>query len=256
MNWNEHGQKGGQRPGRLDRGITIIEMLISTSLAIVLLMSLVVLYYSAAKTAAKEENLSSASREARLVLRRMARDFRLVGLLAPADMNGDSNDITRDVPSQTWSDSIRDDFEFATTYELAYTCDVDDDDHSETIWMYLDGNSLTQEIWEWSRDSVGWRQPQIRTLASNVDYLMFDYFDRDQNRIPQPTGYPGGGFTLSSGDRHRITAVEVRVVLRSAHEENAPAAYLIMPDGHSFHDQFRRSEFRFIIRGRNLSLGA
>ena len=250
------GQVGRGRILRRDRGITLLEMLLSTSLAIVLMMSLVVLYYSAAKTAAKEENLSSASRDARLVLRRMAREFRLVGLLAPADVNGDADDINRDVPNQTWSDSSRDDFEYANTYELVFTSDVDDDSTTETVWLYRSGTDLIEETWEWSRDSVRWRQPIIRTLASDVDYLLFDFYDRDQNRIPTPTGYPAGGVTLSSGDRHRVTVVEVTVVMRSDYEENGHAQYLSLPDGQSFYDNFRRSTHRFMIRGRNLSLGA
>ncbi len=250
------GQSGKRIRGKLSRGTSLLELLLSTSLAVILMMSLVVLYYSAAKTAAREENLSSANRDARMVLRRLAREFRLVGLMAAQDVDGNANDINRDVPNQAWSDSTRDDFEFATTYELAYTSDVDDDGLTETVWLYLDGNQLKQEIWEWSRDSVRWRQPNIRVLASNVDYLLFDYYDRLQERIPDPTGYPAGGFTLTSGERRSVTTVEVTVVLRSAHEENADSEYLSMPDGQVFYDKYRRSMYRFMIRGRNLSLGA
>jgi type II secretory pathway pseudopilin PulG len=255
---NRIGQrgKGSLHLGRCDRGITILEILLSTSLAIVLMMSLVVLYYSAAKSAAKEENLNSATREAQLVVRRLAHDFRLVGLMAPADVNGDTNDIRRDVPDQTWSDSARDDFEYATTYQLAYTSDVDNDGQTETVWLYLNGRNLMEKEWVWSRDSVRWRMPHTSTLATDVDYVLFDYYDRDQNRIPQATGYPNGGFVLSSGDRHRVTAVEVRVVVRSDNTENGPLESLVMPDGHTFYDRYRRAEYRFMIRGRNLSLGA
>ncbi len=256
MDPNGQGQRGITRAGRLDRGITLLEMLLSTSLAIVLLMSLVVLYYSAAKSAAKEENISSASRDARMVVRRLARDFRLVGLMAPEDANGDANDIKRDVPNQTWSDSTRDDFEFATTYQLAYTSDFDNDGRTETVWLYLSGTSLTERVWEWSRDSLRWRMPRTRVLANDVDYVFFDYFDREQHRIPQPTGYPVGGFTLSGGDRRRVTAVEVTVVVRSDQAENGPNEYLTLRDGHVFYDRYRRSVYRFMIRGRNLSLGA
>ena len=209
-----------------------------------------------AKTAAREENLSSASRESRMVSRRLAREFRLVGSLAAADADGNANDINRDVPSQTWSDSIRDDFEFANTYELIFTSDVDNDDRTETVRIYLDGTTLKEKVWEWSRDSVRWRAPVTRELASGVDYVMFDFYDRQQTRIPEPTGYPQGGFTLTSGDRQRVTVVEVTVVTRSEHAENQSAEYLVMPDGHSFRDRYKRSVQRFMIRGRNLSLGA
>lgn len=256
MDRSGQGQRGIAWKSRLDQGITLLEMLLSMSLAIVLLMSLVVLYYSAAKSAAKEENISSSTREARMVVRRLAREFRLVGLMAPQDANGDANDITRDVPSQTWSDSTRDDFEYATTYQLAYTSDFDNDGRTETAWLYLNGTLLTEKVWEWSRDSLRWRVPSTRVLANDVDYMFFDYYDNQQNRIPQPTGYPVGGFTLSGGDRRRVTAVEVTVVVRSDEAENRPAESLVLRDGHVFTDSYRRSVYRFMIRGRNLSLGA
>lgn len=241
---------------RRDRGISLLEMLLSMSLAIILLMSMVVLYYSAAKIAAKEENLSSASRDARLVLRRMAKDFRMVGLMAPADVNGDADDINYDVPGQVWSDSSHDDFELANTYELVFTCDMDNDSVTECVWLHLDGTNLIQEVWEWSRDSILWGPAHSRILARDVEYLLFDYFDREQNRIPEPSGYPEGGFTLSNGDRTRITLVEVTVVMRSAREESGSQEYLVMPDGRTFNDHYRRSVHRYMIRGRNLSLGA
>jgi type II secretory pathway component PulJ len=236
-------------------GVSMIEMLISLTLAMVLLVSLVMLYFGAAKSAAKEENISSASRAGRLISRRLARDFRLVGLMAQQDVDGDSNDINRDVPGEVWSDTTRDDFEYATTYELVFVGDIDNDDHTETVRLFLSGDTLHQETWEWSRVSRSWVGPIDRVLGSNVDHIIFDYFDRDDTRIPDTTGYASGGFMLSPGQRRRITSVEVTLCLRSASEENRQPETVALPDGTTYNDTFRRAVIQFQIRGRNLTLG-
>ena len=236
-------------------GISMIEMLISMTLAIVLMLSLIMLYFGAAKTAAREENISSASRDGRLISRRIARDFRLVGLIANEDLDGDSNDINQDVPGLMWSDSLRDDFDWATSYDLVFMGDVDNDDRTETVRLFLNGDSLIQQVWEWSRTNVAWNGPLQRVLGTNIDHLIFDYFDRDQLRIPDTTGFPAGGHILSAGQRRRITGVEVTLVLRSAMPENRLPETTTLADGTVFTDTFRRTVLQFMVRGRNLSLG-
>ncbi len=237
-------------------GYSLLEITIAMTLATVLLSSLFILYYGAARSAATEELRGQAYKESRLVNLRLSRELRLVGLMALQDVNGDSNDIRRDVPNETWSDSIRSDFEYANTYEIVYTSDVDDDGFTETVDYYLEGDVLKAKTWEYSRDSLRWKSPSIRTLASNVDFLMFRFYDRDGATVPDIVTYPSGGYTLSMGERVRVTAVEVTVVIRSKDEINGVAGMLYMPDGTYWYDKYRRVESRFIIRGRNLRLDA
>ena len=235
-------------------GVSLIELLISLGLAMVILVALVMLYFGAAKTAAREENISSASRAGRLISRRLARDFRLVGLIAPLDMDGDSNDISRDVPGQPWSDSTRDDFEYATSYELVYVGDIDNDSMTETVNLYQSGNQLMQKVWEWQRTTRSWTGPVERSLGSSLDHIIFNYFDDTQHRIPTgTTGYP---VTLSPGDRRTITSVEVTLCFRSASPENRRPERVVLPDSTTYFDTFRRVVLQFEIRGRNLKLGA
>lgn len=246
----------GKRPGRPGAGITIFEMLISMTLAIVLLLSLVMLYYGSMKTAAREENISSATQDGRLISRRLSRNLHMAGFVFPEDMDGDTNDINRDVPGQAWSDSSFENFEFASTYQLVYVGDVDDDNHTETTCLFLSGDSLIQMTWEWDLATRSWTGPVRRSLGTRVSRIIFDYFDKDQVRIPDTTGYPVGGFVLNDGQRLGITCVDITLVLQSENTENRIPETLVLPDGTTYDDQFRRSVIQFMVRGRNLSLGA
>jgi hypothetical protein len=245
----------GIRPGRLGAGITIFEMLISMTLAIVLLLSLVMLYYGSMKTAAREENISSATQDGRLISHRLSRNLHMAGFVFPEDMDGDTNDINRDVPGQSWSDSSFDDFEFASTYQLVFTGDVDNDNHTETTCLFLNGDSLIQMTWEWTLATRTWSGPVRRSLGTRISRIIFDYFDNVQVRIPDTTGYRPGGFVLNPGERRKITGVNITLVLRSANTENRIPDVLVLPDGTRYDDQFRRSVIQFMVRGRNLSLG-
>jgi len=239
-------------------GVSLLEMIIALTLATVMLTSLFSLYFGAAHAIAKEDNRMTADRSGRLVVQHLTRDFQLVGLMALQDVNGDANDIKRDVKFQTWSDSIRQDFEYANTYSAVITADIDNDGHTETVKYYLDAahKILKQQAWRWSRDSVTWLAPVTRNIASKVDFLMFRYFDKDGNTIPNPVTYPNGGYTLSAGERSRITEVEITVVTEADQAGDGKLAFLTMPDGTFWHDRMKRDVQRFVVRGRNLSLGA
>jgi type II secretory pathway pseudopilin PulG len=240
------------------RGVGLLELLISISLAMVLLSSLFTLYYGAARGAAKDENRNVSNRESQLISQRLMRDLRLPGLMAPLDIDGNANDINRDVPGQTWSDSVRQDFEYGNTYSLAFTADIDNDGRTETTRYRLDrtAHQIKEATWKWNRDSVRWTGPVERIIGRNVDYLAFKFFDKDGVTMPNPMVYPVNGYTLSAGERQRVTEVEVTIVTRSEHEENGHVASLIMPDGTHWSDKYTRLVNRFVIRGRNLSLGA
>jgi type II secretory pathway component PulJ len=163
-------ERGGGILGALRRrqgGFSVVEMMIATTLGTVLMASMFTLYYAAAASAAKEEARSAASREARMATMRLAREFRLVGLVATEDIDGDSNDINTDVSSMD--------------YEMVITSDIDDDGNTETVRYYRDEDALMSETWEWDRDSTMWTNPVRKTLAVNVDYLMFKYYDGDDN---------------------------------------------------------------------------
>lgn len=243
---------------RTGRGFTLLELLIGLVLSIVMLTSMFSLYYGAARGAAQNESRTVADREARMINHRLSRDFKLVGLLAPLDCNGDSNDARRDVPGMPWSDSLRQDFEEANTYSIVFTCDIDDDGFTETTRYVRDpGTSrLIQFAWKWSRDSMMWSPPVSRAVADHVDHILFNYFDRDGLPIPNPVQYPVGGYTLTTGERSRVTAVEITIVTRSERPVNGNSQYVHTPDGQYWYDDYRRVVQRFMVRGRNLSLGA
>ena len=239
-------------------GFTLLETLLSISLSIVLLSSLVILYYGAAKGAARDENVVVADREVRMITDRLSHDFKLIGLMALQDVNGDANDINRDVPGQTWSDSLRQNFEYANTYEVVFTSDFDNDGHTETVRYFFDHatHTIQCKYWRWSRDSLRWLQPRTRIVAHDVDYMTFVFYDKDGATIPNPLTWPIGGYTLSPGERVRATAMEATIVTKAGQIENGQKEPLTMPDGTHFNDKYPRVVSRFLVRGRNFTLGS
>jgi type II secretory pathway component PulJ len=248
------GQRASRAKRRLSSGTTLVELVIAMTLGTVLLTSLFSMYYAAASSASSEESRGAANREGRMAASHLAREMRLVGLIAPEDIDGDSNDIDTDIPDEIWSNGLRDNFEYANTYELVMTSDYDADSLTETIRFYLEGGLLRQQIWEWNRDSVEWGPPMSKTIANNVDYLMFMYFDSDGNPVPEI--FVSGGVTLTPGQRIRVTAVEITLVTRSSDIKQGNPEFVSVPDGAYWYDQYKRIVFRFMIRGRNLNIEA
>lgn len=237
------------------RGFTILETTISVSLSLLILTNLFIFYYGSAKTSAKEQIKMSADRESRMVAMALIKQLRLVGLTAPEDMDGDSNDINRDKSNFFFSDSVYDDFEYANTYSIVFTGDVDGDDRTECVMAYLSGDKIYERLWEWSTDSLTWGNEELRSMGNNVDYLMFNFFDSRGDPIPNPVVYPEGGYTLTSGERARVTTVEIIVVLRTEDILEGERQYTYLPDGTYWYDNYKRIVQRFMVRGRNLSIG-
>ena len=94
-------------------------------------------------------------------------------------------------------------------------------------------------------------------MGNNIDGLLFRYFDMDGNEIPQSGPIPMGGYTLTAGQRLRITAIELTIVVRSNNEEQVSHRnYVMLPDGRYWYDNYHREVYRFMVRGRNLNLDA
>jgi len=65
---------------------------------------------------------------------------------------------------------------------------------------------------------VKWARSKIpETSRRTLDFLLFRYYDRDGNTIPNPVTYPVNGYTLGAGERVRVTEVEITVVTKSDH---------------------------------------
>jgi type II secretory pathway component PulJ len=253
MNRHKIGENWADR--RAQKGGSLIEMTIAMALGTVILVSLFSLYYVAASTAAKEESRAAATKEGRLLAMRVVKDIRLMGLFATEDIDGDSNDIDRDVPDLTWSNGFHEPIEFASTYGLVISCDIDDDSLTETVGYWPNANGIQQDIWEWQRDSVDWGLRNARILGRNIDAVLFRYYDNRGNELPASGPIPSGGHVLSLGQRLRVTAIEITLLVRSDESANeAHNSYTVLPDGRYWYDGFHREVYRFMIRGRNLNL--
>ncbi len=238
------------------RGTTVLETTIALTMSMVLLTSMVILYVGAARSSSREDNTLTAYDEQRIFNQKMAREMKMVGMMATEDIDGDSNDISRDVPDQIWSDSLFEDIEYANTYMITLSSDIDGDDRTESVVYYQSDIGVWQRTWEWVRDSLEWSEQGARQLANNVDHLMFIFYDRNGDPVPDDTGFPEGGFTLTQGQRATVTAIEMIMVTRTAQADNGHREFLTLPDGTYFYDEFERTVQRFMIQGRNLRVGA
>lgn len=241
---------------RAQRGGSLLEMIIAMTLGTVILVSLFSLYYVAAASAAKEESRAVATTEGRMMSMRFVRDMRLIGLFATEDIDGDSNDIDRDVPDIDWSNGIHESIEQATAVSLVFSCDIDNDSLTETIGLWGNDDGIQQDVWEWHRDSVEWGIRNARVIGNNIDGILFRYYDTDGDEIP-PFGPLASGEELTISQRMQVTAIEISIVVRSENDQNQGIrTYTFLPGGRYWYDNHHREIYRFMVRGRNLNLDA
>ncbi|MFH1010867.1 MAG: hypothetical protein V1784_06510 [bacterium] len=233
-----------------ERGFTITELIMGMTLALIITAAATSLFQGVVRLAAVEGGDDKARADGRLIMKRLERNLRLTGLVAPRDADGDSDDITADVVGEVWSDTVRDDFEFAHINELIFMGDCDDDSATETIRLWQSGLHLYESIWQWSRDSVRWMGPIERQLANNVEKLLFFYFDRNGNSLP----IGGGSGPLTAGERRLVASVEMVLIMRSEYEDQQHPYMSYFPDGTSAYDGYQRFWLSSRIRSRNLWL--
>jgi prepilin-type N-terminal cleavage/methylation domain-containing protein len=235
------------------RGFSFVEMIIALGLAVIILTAFVQLYIYSGRATVWGEQRAQSTRESRLAMMRIQRDFRQAGLIAIEDADGDTNDIFRDVVGQTFSDSVNDMFEEATSNSVTFEGDIDNDNLTETVRYYLEGNRLKRYVWEWSRTYRRWI-PEIegRVVGNNVDFLMFTYFDGANNPIPNPVPSPYQGLTLNRQQRAGIKSVGVDLITRSDRQDFQRVHTGVYPDNTTFRDGFVRQHLADLVKCRNL----
>lgn len=232
----------------LELGFSILELIVGMTLALILMTVMTGMFQGVVRSASIEGTKDEARADGRLIMRRLERETRLMGLLGPPDMDGTSDDITRDVPGMAWSDSIRDDVEYAKIDELVLMGDCDNDSITETVRIWRNGLDLYETVWQWSRDSVKWGAPTNRLLSHNVERLIFFFYDQNGNPLPAA----GGPGPLTPGERWLITQVELVLIMRSSFEDKQHPYYSSFPDGTNACDGYRRFRLSSRIRGRNI----
>ena len=243
-----------------EAGFSVVEFTIAMTMTIVLMAVTANVFQGVMQRAALEGRKDDARANGRLILKRLEHNMRLIGLMAPLDVDGDSNDINTDVTGETWTDLVRDDFEYVIHDELVFTSDYDNDGITETVWIWRDDLDLHETVWEWSRDSVRWDEPTDRILARNVERLLFRFYDRYGNTVPQILGQSGGGSVLlsvplTSGERRLVVELEMILVLRSEFEDKQRPYYTMFPDETETCDGYLRFWLTTRVCGRNLALG-
>ena len=244
-----------------EAGFSVVEFTIAMTMTIVLMAVTVNVFQGVMQRAALEGRKDDARTNGRLILKRLEHNIRLTGLMAPLDVDGDSNDINTDVTGEMWTDSVRDDFEWGIDNELVFTSDYDNDGMTETVWIWRDDLDLHETVWEWSRDSMRWNAPTDRVLARNVERLIFRFFDRYGNTVPTMLSYGTGGTILpltaplTSGERRLVVEIEMILVLRSEFEDKQRTYDTMFPDGTETCDGYLRFWLTTRVRGRNLALG-
>ncbi len=231
-----------------ERGFSILELIVGMTLTLILMTVTASMFQGVVRSASVEGTKDEAKADGRLIMRRLEREMRLIGLLGPPDMDGTADDITRDVPGMAWSDSIRDDVEYAKMDELVLMGDCNNDSITETVRIWRSGLDLYETVWEWSRDSVRWEAPMNRILSHNVERLIFFYYDQNGNPLP----VAGGPGPLTAGERWLVAQIELVLIMRSSFEDKQHPYYSSFPDGTNTCDGYLRFWLSSRVRGRNL----
>jgi len=235
------------------RGFSIVELLVALTLTSVIIAAIIQVYVYSGRAAMWGGQSAQTYRDGRLAMMRMARDFRQAGLIAIQDVNGDPDDIFRDVAGQSFSDSLDEIFEEASWNCFTFQGDVDNDNSTETVRYCLEGTQLKRYVWGWSRPTRNW-VPEIqgRVVANNVDFVMFTYFDGGDLSIPNPIPDPYQGLTLTRAQRTAIRLIGVDLVIRSEREDLQKIHTGLYPDNTTYDDGFLRQHLASIIQCRNL----
>jgi type II secretory pathway component PulJ len=229
-------------------GFSIVELIIGMTLMLVLMTVTASMFQAVVRGASIGGTKDEARADGRLVMRRLERNLRVTGLRSPLDVDGTSDDISRDVPGMAWSDSIAEDFEFAQRDELVLMADCNNDSITETVRIWRNGLDLHETVWQWRRDSVKWGAPVHRLLSDNAERLIFFYYDPNGNPLPG-VGVSG---TLTAAERWLVSQVEMVLVMRSAFEDKQRPYYTSFPDGTYTCDGYLRFWLTSRISGRNL----
>jgi prepilin-type N-terminal cleavage/methylation domain-containing protein len=141
-------------------GFTLPEMLISTAVFVIVLFAVYLMLMTNQITYARGENKVEIQQNARVAMRRMAREVRMSGY-----------DPGSAIPAQGSQTAIQ----VANANMITFIADLDGDDVSDQITYRLQGNQVIRDSASWVGGA--WTPSVSSELADSVSALSFTYFD-------------------------------------------------------------------------------
>ncbi len=166
---------------RNQKGFTLLEMLVSTAVFTIILFAVYTMLTGNQATYARGENRVEIQQNARVAMRRMIREIRMVGY-----------DPSSAIPAQASQTAVQ----IANANTITFIADLDGDNDADNIpdtdWVryQLQGSQLIRESSSWVGGA--WtppiNNPNSSVLADAVTALNFTYFDGNDpnNEIAAP----------------------------------------------------------------------
>jgi len=143
-------------------GFTLLEMLISSAVFAIVLLAIYTMLTASQVTYARGENKVELQQNARVAMRRMAREVRMAGY-----------DPASAIPVQASQTAIQ----VANANTITFIADLDGDDDSDQVTYRLQGNQIIRENASWVGGAWTPNPPTSSELADSVSALSFTYFD-------------------------------------------------------------------------------
>jgi len=236
----EHGdvmkRKLEQNFRHLNRGVTIVELLIAMVVALLAIGAIYSTFLNQLKSYVVQEETSAMNQNLRIALFYMQREVRMAGCNPTGNAN--ARIITANATSINFTEDVRGALDGSDS-------DGDTDDANEDIAYCLKANNLV-------KNTGGGNQLVVR----NIDALDFVYLDGSS---PPHVLNPGGG-SVPAGSLDQIRSVEVTMVART------DRSTLASPNNNDYfnqrgwqilrpqNDNFSRRHLTVWIKCRNLGL--
>ena len=162
-----------------ERGVTLIELMISLSMFAVILSAMYNMFNFQQKNYSVQDNVAVMQQNVRVGLGYMVKEIRMAGYIPdgiPPNKLSPSNDSLPSSPFTT--NGISESVEEATASAITLQADIDGDNITEAVRYTLDAgnNTLTREVWQWNAGATSWDAstgPEI--VAEDIENIVFTY---------------------------------------------------------------------------------
>lgn len=167
------------RENKKERGVTLVELMISLSMFAVIISAMYNMFNFQQKNYSVQDNVAVMQQNVRVGLGYMVKEIRMAGYIPdgiPPNKLSPSNDS---LPSSPFTaNGISESVEEATASAITFQADIDSDNITEAVRYTLDAgnNTLTREVWKWNAGATSWDAstgPEI--VAENIENIVFTY---------------------------------------------------------------------------------
>ena len=167
---------------REEKGFTLIEILISSTIFVIVLLGLYVVYETNQSTYMRGEGRADLQQNARVALDQMTRELLMAGydptkvLANPGSYNSPSGVILSNYGMQSLGAS-----------SIRFLADINGDSATEVVAFSYDGTNkrINRQVWTWNSGTSSWNTggAQVITEDNTINSLTFAYRDETNSVI-------------------------------------------------------------------------